>query len=711
MGTKKVSVIIYLHNEESSIEKCLRSVLDNSLKEIEIICIGSHSVDMSISVLETYKKKYSDIIQIIKDSKKLSILEAFTQGALSASGEYVLLLSGDDYVTEKLSDCYTAITSSTIPLVGPVVSNDASFLEGRLLQRDTCIQSLKKINSIKQGQPLSREEFNQTVQRAILEEMCHFWFYNLSGEEKQEGFEFLCTLWDFDPAYVLSTLANKFYYSRKEIAQGVVLSPHFQYKPRKNCTLALHYAKIVNGGAERVVAMLCNLFVESGYKVILVTDEPPDPADYPLSSDVIREELPHFSLFPQKDYYERAKAWNAIIDKHSIDVVFNSSWLCPTASWDMYIIKSHPSHPAYVLHTHGSCGCLFLYGDIISGMWAWPPIADAVVGLSRYDKQFWGYINPRSYCILNPCFIDTTEIVQTLPMVRKSNKILWVGRLSDQKQPFEIIKVMKYLVRVTPEVVCSVVGEGESAIKNKLIDLIHSEGLENNIVLEGYKEDLSKFYQESAVLFTTAKFEGFSLVLFEGAAYGLPTVSYDLPWLEYYHILDGWDRVEQNNAAGLAKKITRLLRDEVYWTEQSNKLFHSFQKFNQQDILADWKRLLSDIETQTEPLLQNHRQEGILLKEFSVHHSLSVHRCESLLQEEKAKIESIEAECMSLADQLAMGKKELESSHNKLESSHNKNKELQREFANLSNSRRALLGRLFKIQKEKVWTRVKQVVK
>ena len=57
----KVSVIIPVFNVEKYLEECLDSILAQTLKEIEIICVNDGSVDNSLSILKEYEKKYTQI--------------------------------------------------------------------------------------------------------------------------------------------------------------------------------------------------------------------------------------------------------------------------------------------------------------------------------------------------------------------------------------------------------------------------------------------------------------------------------------------------------------------------------------------------------------------------------------------------------------------------------------------------------------------------
>ena len=57
----KVSVIIPVYNTEKYLKQCLESVVNQSLKDIEIIIIDDGSKDNSISIMKEYESKYSNI--------------------------------------------------------------------------------------------------------------------------------------------------------------------------------------------------------------------------------------------------------------------------------------------------------------------------------------------------------------------------------------------------------------------------------------------------------------------------------------------------------------------------------------------------------------------------------------------------------------------------------------------------------------------------
>ena len=61
----KVSVIVPVFNTEKYLEKCLNSLVNQTLQDIEIICVNDGSSDESLNILEHYKKFDSRIKIII----------------------------------------------------------------------------------------------------------------------------------------------------------------------------------------------------------------------------------------------------------------------------------------------------------------------------------------------------------------------------------------------------------------------------------------------------------------------------------------------------------------------------------------------------------------------------------------------------------------------------------------------------------------------
>jgi len=96
----KVSVIVPVYNVERYLEKCLNSLVHQTLKEIEIIAINNGSTDKSLDILRKYEKKFDNLR--VFDSKCRGISRTRNYGIEKAKGEYIAFVDSDDYVDKKM---------------------------------------------------------------------------------------------------------------------------------------------------------------------------------------------------------------------------------------------------------------------------------------------------------------------------------------------------------------------------------------------------------------------------------------------------------------------------------------------------------------------------------------------------------------------------------------------------------------------------------
>ncbi len=98
---KKVSVIIPVYNVENYLRKCLNSLVNQTLKDIEIIVVNDGTLDNSQEIIDEYVKKYpKKVVSIIQENGGQGA--ARNTGLLHAKGEYIGYVDSDDYVEENM---------------------------------------------------------------------------------------------------------------------------------------------------------------------------------------------------------------------------------------------------------------------------------------------------------------------------------------------------------------------------------------------------------------------------------------------------------------------------------------------------------------------------------------------------------------------------------------------------------------------------------
>lgn len=117
----KVSVIVPVYNVEDYLEKCLFSLVNQTLRDIEIIVVNDGSTDNSQDIVDKYKKDNSNIKSYIQKNKGQAAARNF--GLRYCTSDYVTYVDGDDYIelnmleslyNEVIKDDYDIIISDII---------------------------------------------------------------------------------------------------------------------------------------------------------------------------------------------------------------------------------------------------------------------------------------------------------------------------------------------------------------------------------------------------------------------------------------------------------------------------------------------------------------------------------------------------------------------------------------------------------------------
>lgn len=93
----KVSIIVPVYNVETYIDRCLRSIEEQTLKDIEIIVVDDCTPDKSMTIVERFAKEDSRF-KIIKHEYNKGLMWARRTGYMAAIGDYITFCDSDDYL-------------------------------------------------------------------------------------------------------------------------------------------------------------------------------------------------------------------------------------------------------------------------------------------------------------------------------------------------------------------------------------------------------------------------------------------------------------------------------------------------------------------------------------------------------------------------------------------------------------------------------------
>lgn len=102
----KITVIVPVYNVENYLQRCVDSLLAQTLQDIEIILVNDGSTDNSLQIIQKYSQQQSNIFCIDKENGGLS--DARNAGIKSAKGEYLAFVDSDDWIeAEMLQEMYS----------------------------------------------------------------------------------------------------------------------------------------------------------------------------------------------------------------------------------------------------------------------------------------------------------------------------------------------------------------------------------------------------------------------------------------------------------------------------------------------------------------------------------------------------------------------------------------------------------------------------
>ena len=188
----KISIIIPIYKAEKYLNDCLDSIINQSLTNIQIICINDESPDNSLKILEEYSKKDKRII--IKNIKHVSISETRNEGLKYVEGEYIGFVDDDDFIDlnqyEKMYEYAQKDDIDLLQFETQVISENQKlkdFKDRKIIYKDENV--IKNIN----GNILlylGNENWNKIYKTKIIKKNNITFVPNLGGEDLNFNLKF-----------------------------------------------------------------------------------------------------------------------------------------------------------------------------------------------------------------------------------------------------------------------------------------------------------------------------------------------------------------------------------------------------------------------------------------------------------------------------------------------------------------------------------------
>lgn len=205
-----VSVIVPVYNVEKYLGKCLDSLLNQTLKDIQIIVVNDGSTDDSQNIIDKYCQKYGDRITALKKENG-GLSDARNYGMEHIKGEYYTFLDSDDWIEKE---AYEKMYNKAISENFDMVVCDTNFIYP---------DRVDKVESGVKHDVIS----HQTVKKIFLDIFPAAWNKIYKSRFKNTDIRFTKGVWYEDVEYIYKLLPYV-----KSI--GVIKQPFIQYLQRES---------------------------------------------------------------------------------------------------------------------------------------------------------------------------------------------------------------------------------------------------------------------------------------------------------------------------------------------------------------------------------------------------------------------------------------------------------------------------------------------
>lgn len=190
--------------------------------------------------------------------------------------------------------------------------------------------------------------------------------------------------------------------------------------------------------------------------------------------------------------------------------------------------------------------------------------------------------------VSNPININEIKRKAEEGCFNEKSDLIYVGRLSKEKNPIEYIEIVKKIKELIPNIRCFMIGDGEQ--KDLCIKKIKQYNLENTIKMYGFVENPYVILKNAKIACTTSKWEGFGLAVIEALALGVPVVVENVGNLS--EIVNDQCGYVVNGEEEFVKKVLELIKCKNLRTEKSK---NARIRANQLQNIDEYMKLIKNV--------------------------------------------------------------------------------------------------------------------
>ena len=354
------------------------------------------------------------------------------------------------------------------------------------------------------------------------------------------------------------------------------------------------------GGAERATLLWCREMVSKGYKIVWFCDS------------WFHKEMSALGAFSGVDVvpleYEcianRVKVFGESIEKYKIDTVLLVDHWRDRVFYDLLVAKAMRCKTIVTEHNV----FFFPFDDLNAQLFSlrekFYRIADVVTVLSPENVAWWRFAgfdnvvympNFLTFDVPEKLDVDYGEKLSRLEFV-------CVGRICRRKNAFAVLQAFRIFRDSYPELAnrshLSIIGRYEGARDREQIEAeIEKFNLAGCVTVTGEVIDIASYYKRATLHLMASRLEGAPMVIMEAKSYGVPTVMFELPYVDGAVEEDGVVPIRHGDVRAMAKAMHDCVMDRGRYERLSGSAVRSLERFDRKNITSRWDKVFQMLES------------------------------------------------------------------------------------------------------------------
>ena len=173
----KISVVVPVYNTEKYLKRCVDSILNQKMKDYELIIVNDGSQDNSEEIIKKYEQQYSNIIKYYKKENG-GLSDARNYGVAKATGKYICFIDSDDYIAEDLFE-----------KLEKYIEQDVDLIKYKCIRVNEQNEIIEKVTGPVFDKKSGQEAFNELYSSDVLMETAWLYLYK-AKYYKENNYEF-----------------------------------------------------------------------------------------------------------------------------------------------------------------------------------------------------------------------------------------------------------------------------------------------------------------------------------------------------------------------------------------------------------------------------------------------------------------------------------------------------------------------------------------